>query len=60
MILVLTLLAAAAQDPSVAERCRYLEDLNRQYLGLTLTPEEQQIKREMLAWYRANCTPKRK
>lgn len=57
MIYVLTLIAAAAQDPSTIEKCRYLENLNRQYQGLTLTAEEQQIKREMQAWYRANCAP---
>lgn len=35
--------------------CRHLEDLARQYAGVTLTSEQQRIKRRLVAWYNDNC-----
>lgn len=35
--------------------CRQLEDLARQYAGVTLTSEQQRIKRRLVAWYNDNC-----
>lgn len=36
-------------------RCQQLEALHRQYLGVTLTSTQQQLKRKLVAWYNANC-----
>jgi hypothetical protein len=35
--------------------CRRLEDLARQYAGVKLTSEQQQLKRKLVAWYNDNC-----
>jgi hypothetical protein len=35
--------------------CRQLEDLARQYAGVQLTSQQQQIKRRLVAWYNENC-----
>jgi hypothetical protein len=35
--------------------CRQLEDLARQYAGVQLTGQQQQIKRRLVAWYNDNC-----
>jgi hypothetical protein len=35
--------------------CRRLEELARQYAGVQLTSEQQQIKRRLVAWYSDNC-----
>ena len=35
--------------------CRQLEDLARQYAGVQLTSQQQQIKRRLVAWYNDNC-----
>ena len=35
--------------------CRRLEDLARQYAGVQLTSQQQQIKRRLVAWYNDNC-----
>ncbi len=35
--------------------CRQLEDLARQYAGVRLTSEQQQLKRKLVAWYNDNC-----
>ena len=43
--------AALAQDP----RCEQLVALHRQYAGVTLTSEQQVLKRKLVAWYGANC-----
>lgn len=37
------------------ENCRRLEDLARQYAGVKLTSQQQQIKRRLVAWYNGNC-----
>jgi len=41
------------------ERCQQLEALNRQYAGVTLTSTQQQLKRQLVAWYRQNCHSRR-
>jgi len=41
------------------ERCQQLEALNRQYAGVTLTSSQQQLKRQLVAWYRQNCHTRR-
>jgi len=35
--------------------CRQLEDLARQYAGVKLSNQQQQMKRRMVAWYNGNC-----
>lgn len=35
--------------------CRRLEDLARQYAGVRLTTDQQQLKRKLVAWYNENC-----
>jgi hypothetical protein len=35
--------------------CRQLEDLARQYAGVKLSSQQQQIKRRLVAWYNDNC-----
>jgi hypothetical protein len=37
------------------ERCRQLEQLNRQYAGVQLTSTQKHLKRQMVAWYKQNC-----
>jgi hypothetical protein len=41
------------------ERCQQLEALARQYAGVTLTSVQQQMKRQMVAWYKQNCRTRR-
>jgi hypothetical protein len=46
--------------PSLADsRCQQLETLHRQYLGVTLTSDQQQLKRKLVAWYNSNCRSRR-
>jgi hypothetical protein len=40
-------------------RCMQLEELNRQYLGVSLTSDQQALKRKLVAWYNANCRQRR-
>lgn len=40
-------------------RCAQLEELNRQYMGVSLTSEQQALKRKLVAWYKANCRQRR-
>lgn len=40
-------------------RCKQLEELNQQYIGVSLTSDQQQIKRKLVAWYKANCRQRR-
>jgi len=35
--------------------CRQLEDLARQYAGVKLSSQQQQMKRRLVAWYNENC-----
>lgn len=37
-------------------RCAQLIALNKQYAGVRLTSEQKQIKVQLVAWYKANCT----
>jgi len=37
------------------ENCRKLESLARQYAGVTLTTDQKQLKRRLVAWYNGNC-----
>ena len=37
-------------------RCAQLVALNKQYAGVRLTSEQKQIKVQLVAWYKANCT----
>jgi hypothetical protein len=37
------------------ERCDQLVALNAQYAGVTLTGEQQSLKRKLVAWYNVNC-----
>lgn len=38
-----------------AENCQQLEALATQYAGVTLTGEQKQLKRKMVAWYATHC-----
>jgi len=49
------LLSIASTASFAHERCKQLEDLNRQYAGVELTSSQKQIKQQMVAWYRQNC-----
>jgi hypothetical protein len=40
-------------------RCTQLEELNRQYMGVSLTSDQQALKRKLVAWYNANCRQRR-
>ena len=37
------------------ERCEQLVKLHRQYAGVALTSEQQSLKAQLVAWYKANC-----
>ena len=54
--LLLTLSATVSMADS---RCQQLEELNRQYMGVTLTSAQQQLKRKLVAWYNTNCRQRR-
>jgi hypothetical protein len=49
--------AAAFPTPVLATdgRCQQLEALHAQYAGVTLTPDQQAMKRQMTAWYHGHC-----
>ena len=40
-------------------RCKQLEELNQQYMGVSLTADQQALKRKLVAWYNANCKMRR-
>lgn len=40
-------------------RCAQLEELNRQYMGVSLSSDQQALKRKLVAWYTANCRQRR-
>ena len=48
-------LATASTEAFADERCAQLVALNQQYAGVTLTSEQQVLKRKLVAWYQANC-----
>lgn len=58
MLILSTVLVLAASNPATESKCKYLEDLNRQYAGMQLSAYERQVKQQMVAWYRANCQKK--
>ena len=35
--------------------CRRLENLAREYAGVQLTSQQQQLKRRLVGWYNRNC-----
>ena len=53
------LLAVTATASRADERCSQLESLARQYAGVQLTVYQQQMKRQLTAWYHENCTSRR-
>ena len=54
------LFLSITSTPSMADyRCKHLEELNRQYIGVSLSSDQQQIKRKLVAWYNANCRQRR-
>jgi len=50
-------LIAMSGTPALSNEsnCRQLEDLARQYAGVKLSSQQQQIKRRLVAWYNDNC-----
>lgn len=55
MLSVIAVVYALGAVAANEDKCRYLEQLSREYAGQTLSPYEQAVKRRMVAWYRANC-----
>jgi len=51
LFLAVALTQARAED----ERCQQLVALNKQYRGVALTPDQKQLKVQMVAWYKENC-----
>jgi hypothetical protein len=49
---------ATLADPADS-RCAQLEELNRQYIGVSLSSEQQALKRKLVAWYNVNCRQRR-
>jgi hypothetical protein len=49
--------AAGFPTPVLATdgRCQQLEALHAQYAGVTLTPDQQVMRRQMTAWYHGHC-----
>jgi hypothetical protein len=50
-------LAAVFPTPVLADdgRCQQLQALHAQYAGVTLTRDQQAMKRQMTAWYYGHC-----
>ena len=48
-------LCALANVARADERCEQLVKLHRQYAGVELTSEQQNLKAQLVAWYKANC-----
>jgi hypothetical protein len=38
------------------DNCRRLEQLAQDYAGVQLTSSQKQLKRRLVAWYKANCS----
>jgi hypothetical protein len=55
MIAASLLVATSGTSALSNENCRRLEALARQYAGVKLTSEQQQLKRRLTAWYNENC-----
>lgn len=58
-LLLFALEPAAAQDADIATNCRSIRNLRDQYRGVDLTDEQQQIKVQLVSYYRANCQRRR-
>jgi hypothetical protein len=56
-VIAVSLLVAMSGTGALSNesKCRQLEDLARQYAGVQLTSQQQQIKRRLVAWYTDNC-----
>lgn len=50
-----TMLTAGSTAALSNDNCRRLEDLARQYAGVTLTADQKRLKRRLVAWYNGNC-----
>jgi hypothetical protein len=50
-----TLLWSLSSAAFADERCEQLVRLHRQYAGVELTGEQQNLKAQLVAWYKANC-----
>jgi hypothetical protein len=53
------LLSITSTASMADSRCQQLEELHRQYMGVSLTSEQQALKRKLVAWYNANCKTRR-
>ena len=53
------LVVLSSADARADYRCQQLEALSRQYRGVSLTSEQRQIKRRLVAWYNSNCRSRR-
>jgi|1185.fasta_scaffold212060_2 uncharacterized protein YeaC (DUF1315 family) len=49
------LLSAISREALADDRCDQLVKLHRQYAGVELTSEQQHMKVQLVAWYKANC-----
>ena len=59
-VLCAGLFVAITSTVSFADaRCQQLEELHRQYIGVTLSSEQQALKRKLVAWYNTNCRTRR-
>jgi hypothetical protein len=52
-------LAFSASQSFADERCKRLEELNRQYAGVQLTSTQKQLKKKLVSWYMQNCRTRR-
>lgn len=60
LLLWFTIGPVAAQDAAdIATNCRSIRVLRDQYRGVDLTDEQQQIKFQLVSYYRANCQRRR-
>ena len=57
LVIAASLLVAMSGTGALSNEnnCRRLEDLARQYAGVQLTSQQQQLKRRLVAWYSDNC-----
>jgi len=55
LIIALGIMLATCTTASADGRCRQLEELSRQYAGVTLTAYERAVKVRLVNWYRRNC-----
>jgi hypothetical protein len=40
---------------SADDNCQRLETLSQQYAGVTLTVDQERLKRRLVVWYERNC-----